>query len=218
MLDVRRACTTHLSIGATAMANRIGDNGPNLLVGTNGKDFFDAKGGNDVAFGRGGNDTMYGGAGVDTLSGEGGNDAMFGGSGDDTLYGGDGNDLLNGEAGNDTLYGGKGADILRGSFGDDTMYGGAGNDRFGFQINFSSLDQRDTIKDFQAGDKIQLGSYRNDIFDYLDDNDDGVLDVNDNNVFDYGVGLELDIGGYFNKSILLEVEQVDELSLSSFIV
>ena len=40
------------------------------------------------------------------------------------------------------------------------MTGGAGGDKFGFQVNFNTLAQEDTITDFtrNQGDNIQLGT------------------------------------------------------------
>ena len=85
-------------------------------------------------------------------------------------------------------------------------------------MDFNTAAQTDTIKDFGQNDKIQLGGFKNALYDHLDDNDDGVLDVYDDNVFDYGVGLELDFSGYFGRSIYLNVEQVNELTFSDFII
>jgi Ca2+-binding RTX toxin-like protein len=169
--------------------------------------------------GTNGNDTRFGTAGADTFVLKAGNDQGFGGGGSDTMFGEDGNDTLNGESGNDFLFGGKGKDILRGSFGNDELTGGAGGDKFGFQVSFSTLAQEDTITDFNRnqGDKIQLGNLKNQLFDYLDDSNDGVLSAPDNNIFDNGVSLELDFTGFFGKSIILNVDGVTELQLSDFI-
>ena len=71
---------------------------------------------------------------------------------DNRITGGDGNDTLKGGAGNDTLIGGAGRDIL---------FGGDGNDVFVFNaVSDSGVTgaTRDTIKDFTAGDKIDLSA------------------------------------------------------------
>jgi Ca2+-binding RTX toxin-like protein len=169
--------------------------------------------------GTGGNDTRYGTAGNDVFHLKGGNDKGFGGGGSDTMYGEDGNDTLNGESGNDFLFGGKGKDNLKGSFGNDQYTGGAGADRFGFELNNTTLAQYDTIWDFKRGqgDKIEIGNLKAQLFDHLDDNNDGALNAADNNVFDDGDGLELDFSGYFGKAIYLNVEHVTELQASDFI-
>ncbi|MGD9508063.1 MAG: hypothetical protein AB7I59_06495 [Geminicoccaceae bacterium] len=170
--------------------------------------------------GTNGNDTRFGTPGNDVFHLKGGNDKGFGGGGSDRMYGENGNDTLNGESGNDFLFGGAGKDVLKGSFGNDELTGGGGGDKFGFQLNNSTLAQYDTIWDFARGqgDKIQLGNLKTQLFDYLDDNNDGELSAPDVNVFDDGDGLELDFSGYFGKSIYLNVEHVSNLQLSDFIV
>ena len=170
--------------------------------------------------GTNGNDVQFGTGAADTFVLKKGNDQGFGGGGNDTMFGEDGNDTLNGESGNDFLFGGKGKDILRGSFGNDEMTGGAGGDKFGFQVNFNTLAQEDTITDFtrSQGDKIQLGNLKNQLFDFLDDSNDGVLSAPDANVFDNGASLELNFTGFFGVNILLNVDGVSELQLSDFTV
>jgi Ca2+-binding RTX toxin-like protein len=160
----------------------------------------------------------YGNSSPNVIYGSNGNDRILGRGGNDTLYGEGGNDVVNGEAGDDDLYGGAGKDTLRGSFGNDELWGGSGNDKFGFITSFNSTDQTDWIWDFHNGDKIQLGNYRTQIFDHLDDNNDGALDISDNNVTDFGTHLELNLGAYFGKSIYLNVADVDEMNFSDFIV
>jgi Ca2+-binding RTX toxin-like protein len=203
------------------MATFNGTDGDDLRIGTNGADKFVLKKGDDTGFGRGGNDLMFGDA-DDDLLGEGGNDTLNGGSGNDPLDGGAGPDKLNGEAGNDTLIGGTGNDVLRGSFGSDTLTGGGGKDTFGFQLNFTTLAQDDRITDFNRGqgDKIQLGSLKNDLFDFADDNDDGTISDLDNNVgsANGGAGVFIFFDGFFGKPIGLIVENEDELNLSDFVV
>ena len=185
------------------MANIIGTQNSDFRIGTGGADTFSLLNGNDTGFGRGCNDTM------------------FGGGGNDALYGEAGNDTLNGEAGNDYLSGGGGRDTLRGGdSGNDRMNGGAGGDRFGFVVNFGTSSQYDTIEDFSRGqgDKIQLGALKNYLYDVLDDNNDGVLNVFDDNVFDDGGGLELNFTDALGSSTFLYVENATQLVFSDFIV
>jgi Ca2+-binding RTX toxin-like protein len=95
--------------------------------------------------------------GSDDIDGS-GNDAanrITGNGGDNTLLGRGGQDRLNGGGGDDVLAGGQGRDIL---------FGGDGNDTFKY---FSRLDSgttatnRDIIKDFEAGDTIDLSAMQN---------------------------------------------------------
>jgi len=59
-----------------------------------------------------------------------------------------GNDL------NNTISGGGGDDTIKGGSGNDKLWGGSGDDIFNFS-DISSMG-RDTIMDFQKGDKIDL--------------------------------------------------------------
>jgi len=66
------------------------------------------------------------------------------------IDGGLGDDLIIGSAGNDRIIGGPGADALA---------GGAGNDRFFYKrAEHSSPDAPDVIRDFAAGDLIDLAA------------------------------------------------------------
>jgi CSLREA domain-containing protein len=78
----------------TAVVNRLGTEGNDVLTGTAGSDGFLAGGGNDRVNGLGGNDAACLGAGKDRASGGGGKDRLFGEGGKDTLRGGGGKDLL----------------------------------------------------------------------------------------------------------------------------
>ncbi|MDR7156525.1 Ca2+-binding RTX toxin-like protein [Sphingobium xenophagum] len=80
------------------------------------------------------------------VSGTSGADTLFGGAGADQLFGGSGNDSLSGGAGDDVLIGGAGNDSLR---------GGSGNDRFLYTDRGFGTD---TIRDFAAGDRIDLSA------------------------------------------------------------
>ena len=133
-----------------------------LLKGTSKGDQIDAGGsddyvmsvgGNDTVSGGAGNDRVYGGSGHDNLFGNGGDDILVGDKGNDTLTGGTGNDFLVGLSGRDTLVGDEGDDELTGGKSSDTLTGGAGDDIFQFTKNGEG---RDTITDFESGDKIVL--------------------------------------------------------------
>ena len=131
---------------------------PNLGGGGGG-----ATPGNDVLTGTAGPDAIDALAGNDIVRGLGGDDNLGGGPGNDTLYGGPGNDRVHGVDGNDILYGDDGDDIVTGNVGVDTMWGGKGRDQFRYwgdavQGYHSGVGagKRDKIKDFAAGDKIDL--------------------------------------------------------------
>ena len=64
---------------------------------------------------------------------------------------------VRGGKGEDMITGGGGADLIWGNLGADELRGGAGNDVFEYNAVAESTAQvRDTIVDFQAGDKINL--------------------------------------------------------------
>lgn len=96
--------------------------------------------GNDLdnyIVGADGGSEMTGGEGRDRLYGNGGDDVLYGGNGDDKLYGGDGEDLIVTERGSDQAYGGAGDDIFVFSEGDEQLY----------------------IRDFEAGDIIEMDDF-----------------------------------------------------------
>ena len=169
-------------------------------------------------FGTNGNNNINGTVRDDYIDARGGNDTVRANSGDDEVYGGSGNDKLAGDNGDDYLDGGIGNDTLNGGFNDDTYVGGAGRDKFGWAVGGAFTDSSDTILDFQQGsDKISLGNQRTSIYDFLDDNGDGVLDGDDRNVSDYGRGLELDLSGYTGHSVVLDVQDQGTLFFSDFV-
>ena len=109
------------------------------IVGTNKADPIFGTNLADRISGLSGNDVIHAGAGKDEVSGDGG---------DDTIYGEDGNDRIVGGGGNDFIYGGAGADII---------YGCPGTDRYIYtSINDSLVTARDTIRDFDRGEVIDL--------------------------------------------------------------
>lgn len=96
-----------------------------------------------------------------TLTGNAGANKLYGLAGDDSLTGGAGKDLLDGGSGNDTLASGVGA---------DTLAGGTGNDRFVFNTAAEAGlgAARDVVKDFAAGDLVDLRAIDADGFTFND--------------------------------------------------
>jgi Ca2+-binding RTX toxin-like protein len=85
--------------------------------------------------------------------------SFLGGSAADILRGGAKNDLFAGGDGNDKLYGNNGIDTLTGGLGADDLYGGNANDKFVFtDIAQTTVADSDTVKDWNAGDKIDLSA------------------------------------------------------------
>ena len=75
------------------------------------------------------------------------------GRGDDLIFGEDGCDWIHGGRGADRLDGGIGDDRLNGGAGDDVLTGGAGPDIFEIRGAYGI----DTITDFGAGDRLNIG-------------------------------------------------------------
>jgi Ca2+-binding RTX toxin-like protein len=80
---------------------------------------------------------------------------VVGGSAGDSILGNARANLLRGEYGADALSGNGGSDTLMGGAGNDTLSGGTGNDSFIFNPVGNEID---TITDFTADDRIQLGA------------------------------------------------------------
>jgi len=82
------------------------------------------------------------------------------GAGNDVFKGQNGTvvGVVNGGSGNDTITCGAGDDILVGGAGRDILRGGGGNDFFDFNSTDDSVrgTNRDQIRDFKRGDKIDL--------------------------------------------------------------
>ena len=92
------------------------------------------------------------------------------------IIAGDYNDTLIGSKFANNLEGGNGNDLLIGGLGKDELLGGQGNDTFKFNSIFDSglNSSRDVIRDFTAGDKIDLsaidaknGFGSNDAFNFI---------------------------------------------------
>ncbi|WP_262694699.1 M10 family metallopeptidase C-terminal domain-containing protein [Kordiimonas aquimaris] len=171
-----------------------GDAGADILYGWTGNDTVRGGSENDIIYGDdkfsavgfvdAGDDVLYGDAGADTLAGGDGNDTLYGGDDNDKLYGTGGDDTLYGDAGVDLLYGGEGSDTLRGGTGNDTLLGENGNDVLYAEEGLDSLwgqggvdtyafegesafDVRDRIRDFEAGETIDISDVLSD-FGYVD--------------------------------------------------
>lgn len=88
----------------------------------------------------------------------------------ENAVGGSGNDRITGNALNNMLSGGAGNDTIWGGLGKDELIGGLGNDIF----VFAETDAADKIRDFDAGDRIDLRAFG------IDAND---IKIAGNNVF-----------------------------------
>jgi Ca2+-binding RTX toxin-like protein len=88
-----------------------------------------------------------------------GADLIYGDAASNTLNAGADDDFLAGFGGNDTLKGGAGMDVLFGGAGRDRLLGGSDADFFWFTaVSDSGISSttRDTILDFELGDRIDL--------------------------------------------------------------
>jgi Ca2+-binding RTX toxin-like protein len=125
---------------------------------------------NNLLYAGSGNNIIKGGNGIDTISYLNGATAgvtvslasvtaqATGGSGNDTL---NSIERLIGSKFNDTLTGSSGNNILTGGLGKDILKGNGCNDTFDFNSLAeltSSAATTDVIKDFNAGDKIDLST------------------------------------------------------------
>lgn len=157
-----------------------------VLFGSAGDDVIDGRGGADKLFGGAGNDTYLlpnssatviegVDGGIDTVIAKGNsilaanvenlivsesaNNNGWTGTGnelDNQITGNAGSNLLSGLDGNDTINGGIGGnDTLVGGRGDDVLIGGSGKDTF----RFAPGDGHDVIRDFSAGDAIDIYAY-----------------------------------------------------------
>lgn len=152
-------------LGAGAGADHVtGGVDADTVYGGAGRDTVFGYGGNDVLGGGQGRDTVNAGAGADTvfagteadlINGQGGSDLLWAGGGNDTVVAGAGQDDLRAGAGDDRLFGGAGQDTLNGGAGNDTMTGGADADVFVLSAG------SDVIRDFRAGDRIDMSGLNN---------------------------------------------------------
>jgi RTX calcium-binding nonapeptide repeat (4 copies) len=117
--------------------------------------------------------------------------SMNGGPGDDVLRGGPLRDLLSGDAGNDRMFGGRGRDQISVGPGSDLAKGGKGPDLI---VNHSSVggipddlapdrvfggpgDDRIDVAQQLAGDRVDCGRGRDDVFRDRGDSIRGCEDV-----------------------------------------
>lgn len=125
-----------------------GDGLDDLLVGAPGVGFLD--GSAYIIFGQAPTAAVH-------LKGTSGAQSLVGGEQKDSLSGVGGDDQLWGHGGKDRLAGGAGGDTLAGGSGKDVLIGGKGDDVFAFKaLSDSSAKASDTIKDLDAGDRIDL--------------------------------------------------------------
>ncbi|MEM7211651.1 MAG: calcium-binding protein [Pseudomonadota bacterium] len=106
-----------------------------------------------------------------------GNIDITGNASDNWLNGNSGSNVLEGGEGNDRLQGGDSTDLLFGGTGNDNLYGQAGIDIFAF----ADGDGLDVIRDFEAGEIIDLSATSASRFDAL-------------TMFDLAIGAYVDYG------------------------
>ncbi|MBB3308623.1 Ca2+-binding RTX toxin-like protein [Rhizobium sp. BK196] len=162
------------------------------ITGSAAADTFYGASGNDWIDGRGGADTIHGSAGDDGYVFDNAGDRVVdevAGGGTDTIWATVSVDLnnnayvenlrMNGSAningiGNglaNTITGNAGNNVIAGGAGNDSLYGKGGVDTFHF--NEMGAANKDSIWDFDANDKISLGS----AFTGLDLDNNGVVDA-----------------------------------------
>jgi Ca2+-binding RTX toxin-like protein len=188
--------------GGTGNDRIHGNSGNDTIYDGTGNDTVHGDSGDDVLIAGSGSDFYHGGTGVDTLSFEQATNGVkvdmakhiATGMGTDHFYrmesiiGSSFSDRIKGSKVDDTLDGGAGNDTLRGKGGSDTLTGGAGNDTFVWKLADVSAVAIDTVKDFSAGDRLDVraltaGLSQSEILDAIDIVDDG---VNSNLSFDFG--------------------------------
>jgi len=144
--------------GDSIVFDRLGTDGPDVLVAEETGSNIEGFSGNDILSGAGANDILSGSEGDDVLRGGDGNDITFGGADHDNVDGQAGDDIVSGDAGDDIVAGGSGDDILMGVTGNDALFGdslgeGGGTDVF----VYGNGDGTDIIFDFEVGiDQIGL--------------------------------------------------------------
>jgi len=176
--------------GSDSLSGQAGDDtaraggGPDTMVGGSGIDtldysllasesFIDLRISTAQNTHSGGNDSLIGFENVttgndnDRIQGNGQDNLFLTSGGTDVLKGGGGNDTLRGGAGADVLVGGGNVDRLDGGLGRDLLTGGAGNDTYEFDdVNDTAVaaTDADRIRDFAAGDKIDLSDMIGGVF------------------------------------------------------
>ncbi len=181
--DILGADGYHSTVSLTSVerVTIVGSSGSDTFYGTSGKDWIDAGAGADRIYGSAGDDGyVFDNAGDRVL-----NEAAGGGT--DTIWAsvsvnlndnayvenlrlsgtainGLGNGLAN------MITGNAGSNLIAGGAGNDSLYGKGGADTFHF--NEMGAANKDSIWDFDADDKISLGS----VFTGLDKDNNGVVD------------------------------------------
>jgi len=181
--DILGADGYHSTVSLTSVerVTIVGSSGSDTFYGTSGKDWIDAGAGADRIYGSAGDDGyVFDNAGDRVL-----NEAAGGGT--DTIWAsvsvnlndnayvenlrlsgtainGIGNGLAN------MITGSASANLMAGGAGNDSLYGKGGADTFHF--NEMGAANKDSIWDFDADDKISLGS----VFTGLDKDNNGVVD------------------------------------------
>ncbi|MBK8814010.1 MAG: calcium-binding protein [Methylococcaceae bacterium] len=159
-------------INILSYVNGTGDH--NTLIGTEKNELISGFGGNDSIAGGLGNDVLVGGVGDDNLDGGFGidraeyNTATSGvtvnltittpqntiGAGIDSIIN---IENVSGSRFDDTLTGNATANVISGHEGNDTLTGGEGVDKFLFNTTLDSLNNVDTVTDFNhSDDRIRL--------------------------------------------------------------
>ena len=132
--------------------------------------------------------------------------------GDDQLQGGDADERLSGH---------KGSDYLNGGAGNDTLNGGSGDDVFAFSINpgadlLTDFDQGLDLLDMRGA--LNLGTHA-EVFDYLDTNNDQVVDGLDDHARASNGRLTIEFDGDGvdgNASDLVEIRHTTSLTIDDF--
>ena len=196
--------------------NVVGTDRDDVLSGNAADNVLTGLGGDDRLFGRGGDDVLV----VGSEPGPGGANLADGGAGDDTLLGWGGSD--------DRLLGGQGADLLGGgahalaeAADQDRLDLGqdAAQDRVVHQLGRSIVGLEgggvdrvlafDPLLDLLAVEMHQSSAFGDvslvDARDFLDSNDDGLLNDDDQELSALGADLVLDLGAVWERAFAADL-------------
>jgi Ca2+-binding RTX toxin-like protein len=161
---------TDVILGGADDENLYGDSGDDIISGGGGDDFIEGGMGSDRLDGGSGSDILSyaespsavnvdlvtgaasDGIGIDMVRGF---EAVLGSRFADTIRGASASEFIVGGDGDDSIDGGAGDDVMRGERGSDELTGGKGNDVF----LYSAGDGADLIRDFSAGDALEVHGY-----------------------------------------------------------